>query len=96
MKNLAATSLIIVCFFQLPGKAQTIELCRPSTNNILQRVSQKISFPFSPSCDKKKSKIILYHQYNFRLDARDRFIGSDRKRYIRVGGNKLIIEPKKR
>jgi hypothetical protein len=49
MKIAIALSLLIVST-PTSANAQELHICRPRTNNVIQRVTQKMAFPSYPKC----------------------------------------------
>jgi hypothetical protein len=49
MKITIAT-LFALTVFSTSANAQELQICRPRTNNVVQRVTQKMAFPSYPKC----------------------------------------------
>jgi hypothetical protein len=49
MKITIAT-LFALTVFSTSANAQELHICRPRTNNVVQRVTQKMAFPSYPKC----------------------------------------------
>jgi hypothetical protein len=65
MRKIIPIAIFVSLSTPSPAMAQTLQLCRPRTNNLVQRTTQWMAYPSVPKCNKNSPKRELNLEFDF-------------------------------